>query len=152
MARPCASCESRNNREIDRRLRAGSPQADIALWLASVGDPIDRTSIGRHARRHLSGMAPRSPGRRPVSADFLQAVVDIAHEGLASGELSPSVRDAIGAQAEINRRLEKMQDRDLLLKVALVLTGNVPGIEAHVLDPEQAEIEAEYRQLSAGSE
>jgi hypothetical protein len=150
MPRHCASCVSPHADEINRKLKAGIANADVSRWLSEVEAPITAQSIGRHAKDHLAVEPVR--GRRPVSGDFLTAVVEKAHEGVTSGDLRVSVRDGIGAQAEINRQKDRTADRDLMTKIALALTGNVLLGEARVLDPEIEAIEAEYRPLLESGE
>jgi hypothetical protein len=144
MPRTCLACESPHRREIDKRLRSSSPYIDIALWLASVGSPIHRTSIARHAK-HTVAAVDRPRGPRTVSPNFLQAVVETAHEDLAAGALRPTIRDAIASQSELNRQADRGQDRDLMLKIAMALTGgsNLPRI----VGPEVDILEGEFRAL-----
>lgn len=150
MPRTCASCSSEHRSEIDRKLRSGATREDVARWLKEIDAPITAHAIGRHAKDHLGVAPPR--GRRPVSDDFLQAVIERVGERMAEGEIEPGIRDGISAQKEKNRLAEKTADRDLLLKVALALTGNVRVIEARVLDPDVAAIEAEFVPLLTAGE
>lgn len=144
----CATCDHPQVREINHRIADGRPLTDISRWLRELGTPITRQALARHAKDHR-GVQPQR-GRRPVSGDFLELVRDTVHEGVAEGSIALTARDGLQAQRQLDERLARNADRDLMLKVALVLTGNVPLIAAHVLDPEREEIEAEYRQLAAG--
>lgn len=146
MGRPCRSCSSDNATEINRKLRAGTTNKDISRWLTEIDDPITEDAIGRHARDHVGVEKPK--GRQPPSGDFLRTVVNRVHEKVENDELTLTVRDGISAQAELNRQSEKMADRDLMVKIALALTGNVELLgEARWVDPEIDAIEGEYRKL-----
>ena len=141
----CATCKHPQVREINHRIREERPLVDISRWLDELGTPITTKALARHANSHL-GKAPAPGGRRPLSANFLQAVVQTAQDKLENGELAVTVRDGISAQAEINRQMDRSADRDLMARIALALTGTV-AIEARVIDPEQQAIEGEFRAL-----
>jgi hypothetical protein len=143
MARPCASCTSANLTEINRKLRSGTTAKDVSRWLTEIGDPITENALGRHRRDHLGIEVPN--GRRPPSGDFLRTVVAKVHDKVENDELQLSVRDGIAAQAELNRQADKMADRDIAIKIAIALGGVRPI--ALLEDPQNAAIEAEYREL-----
>ncbi|MCC6311375.1 MAG: hypothetical protein IT345_10715 [Trueperaceae bacterium] len=136
----CVSCDHPQVREINHRIKDGRPLTDIARWLTELNRPVTRQALARHAKTHLE-VKPRM-GRRPASGDFLTAVRDRAHERLEEGELEPDLKSGIAAQKALDARANKMADRDLMLKVAMALTGVVT-----VLDPEVEAIEAEFRPL-----
>jgi hypothetical protein len=140
--RPCASCDF--GPELDRQLRAGVPLTVLSAWTAAQGSPITRQALGRHRRDHLGTLT--RPGRKPASEDFLEAVVDDAAARLSAGEIRASLRDGIAARKALDARDARGQDRDLMVKIAMVLTGNVP-LPTHTIDPEVEAIEAEYRAL-----
>lgn len=141
----CATCKHPQVREINHRIREERPLVDISRWLDDLNTPITTKALARHANNHL-GQAPAPGGRRPLSANFLQAVVQTAQDKLENGELAVTVRDGISAQAEINRQMDRSADRDLMARIALALTGTV-AIEARVVNPEQEAIEGEFRAL-----
>ena len=101
---------------------------------------FSRNTLSKHFRQHI-GAAPRTSGPRPVSGDFLTDVRDGAHQRLTDGELEPDLKIGIAAQKQLDLRAARATDRDLMLKVAMALTGTVT-----VLDPEVEAIEAEFRQ------
>ena len=142
----CATCKNPQVREINHRIREERPLVDISRWLDELGTPITPKALARHAKDHL-GKAPAPGGRRPLSRNFLEAVVQTAQDKLENGELAVTVRDGISAQSEINRQMDRSADRDLMARIALALTGNVPSLSVRVLDPEDAAIEAEFRPL-----
>ena len=145
MARPCSSCKSEFAGEINRKIKSGSSFRDISRWLKEVGDPITGTSLSLHARNHL-GKPERTHGRKPVSADFLETVRDAVHEDVVAGKLRLTVRDGLSAQAQLDARLSRNHDRDLLARIAMALTGNLPMM-LPVIDPDVEAIEADYRPL-----
>ena len=152
MSQTCATCKHPLVKEVNHRLREGRQITDISRFLEDkaeegVGYKITRQALARHARDHLK-VPVRAPGGTPRQSDnFLQAVVNTAHDALEEGTLRVTARDAISAQAELNRQAEKGKDRDLMLKIALALTGQTPLLEARVIDPEVEALEAEFRPL-----
>lgn len=149
MPQTCATCKHPQSREINQRIRSGRPLVDIARWLKEEagkgnGYAITRFALSRHAHDHV-GVEPQK-GRRPPSEDFLTAVVNAAHDGLEDGSLRVTLRDGISAKAELNKQQARNQDRDLMAKIALALTGQTL-LSARVIDPEVEAIEAEFRPL-----
>jgi len=143
MGRPCLSCASPKRDEIDRKLRAGTSNADVARWLASIGTTLTPQAVGQHAKAHLDLLPVR--GRRPVSTDFLTDVVESARVSLAEG--GATVRDGIRAQSEINKQAARSADRDLAARLALMLMGYGPA--RALPDPELDVLEAEFTPLLA---
>ena len=144
MPRLCESCRHPEAKEIDRKIRAGTTFEDVSRWLLQEHDTkLSAPSIGQHARKHLGHINPK--GRRPRSTDLLQAVVDDAAEQLAAGQIRASLKDGISAQKAIDQRAARNADRDLMLKLALTLSGaqDIP----YLADPETQEIEGEFREL-----
>ncbi len=147
MANPCASCDHPQVREINHRIREQRPLTDISRWLDDLGTPITRQALARHAKSHLEVVPQR--GRRAPSEDFLTSVRDRVHERMDAGEIQPSMRDGIAAQKQIDARLARNADRDLVLKIGLMLTAPRPAL----MDPEVVALEAEFRPLlTAGEE
>ena len=144
----CATCASPHRREIERRVRAGSPATDIERWLRETDAPISRLALGRHIRGHMA-LTP-VPGRRPMNADFATAVAQRAHERLEAGELEPGVADGLKATQILDARRQTQADRDLLVRIALAMTGHA-AIPAAV-DPELEALEGEFRTLTEGGE
>ena len=105
---------------------------------------FSRNTLSTHYRKHL-GAGPRTSGPRPVSGDFLTDVRDFTHDRLTAGELEPGLKDGIAAQKHLDARAARATDADLMLKIALALTGQVAGPVYR--DPEVEAIEAEFRPL-----
>ena len=158
MPAPCASCKHPQVREINHRIREERSYEDISRWLKELaaqgtGYAITRQALARHHRDHLGEAPERTAGRKPLSRNFLQAVVETAQDKLENGELAVTVRDGISAQSELNRQLDRSADRDLMAKIAIALSGSAYLIgEARVIDPEVAEIEATFRPLLTSGE
>lgn len=148
MPRNCTICDSPLRREVDRRLRTKATHEAIVLWLASQGLEIHRTAVGRHAR-HALPTVERRPGRQPSSDDFLTMLRDRVQADVEEGALNPSVTHGLQAQAQLDHRAERVADKELMRMIAMALTGQIP-IEARVIDPEVAALEAEYRLLLPG--
>ena len=149
MPRTCASCSHPSVGEINRRIRAGSPLTDISRWLSESETPITAIALARHAKGHLG--VPTKKGRRPVSGDFLEAVRDSAHQGLEDGSLTVTLRDGLQAQKQIDERASRMADRDLMARIAMMMTGQIVEGTAREVDPDLAELEAEFRPLLTAS-
>jgi hypothetical protein len=145
--RQCSSCslEPPLRQELDRRIKSGATLPDLNRWLASKDVKLSVNALSRH-RQHVL-LRPTAPGPRPKSASFLEDVEAIAHDDMVAGVLRPSIRDAIAARGELNKQQARNQDRDLMAKIALALSGAAVPIEARVIDPEVAAIEAEFRPL-----
>jgi hypothetical protein len=77
-------------------------------------------------------------------------VVDIVHADILDGRQVPTVAHAIASDAELARRQEKGRDHDIVLKLALVLTGQVPGF-TRVVSPEEAGLTAELDAYTKGA-
>ena len=154
MSQTCSVCSSPLVREIDRRARANTPAVDIELWAQSQGSTLTRHAIGRHLRAgHAPGAVNRPRGPRVVSDDFLTAVRDAAHEDLAAGELRPTLRDGIASQVALDQRTARYQDRQLMARIALALTGS-PLLDRprDEWDDERDALEGEFRALVAGGD
>lgn len=144
MSRSCESCSSDNRRELDRRIRSGDTLPNIRRWLASLGEQRSINALSRHRAHTLPERVPSGP--RPRGASFLQDVEENAWSDMQAGVIRPSIRDAIGARAEMNRQSDRMADRQLMAKIALALSGQ-SYLQARVIDPENEAIEAEFRPL-----
>jgi hypothetical protein len=142
--RLCESCRHPEATEINRKIRAGTTFEDISRWLAAEHDTkLTAVSIGQHAKKHIGHVNPR--GRRPKNPDLLAAIVEDVSDQLARGEVRPSIKEGIAAQRAIDARASKSADRDLMLRIAIALTGagSVPALP----DPSVTIIEGEFRHL-----
>ena len=145
MARSCATCQHPQRDTINQKIRSGVALVDVARWLSTTDAPIGRNALSRHLP-HI-GAAPRRPGLRPISGDLLETIRDRVSERIADGELEPNVKEGIAAVKAIDARLARNADRDLMAKIALILSGaqDIP----YLADPETAAIEGEFRELLA---
>lgn len=142
---PCATCTHPKVREINSRLRDGTRLTDISRWLDEVGQPITRQALARHGRDHMGLMAPHG-GQRPVAGRLLETIVEKVEDGLANGSLTVTTKDGIAAQKALDERAAKSKDQDLMVRIAMVLTGNIQ-LPTYRLDPAVEAIEAEFRPL-----
>lgn len=136
----CSTCHHPSRREIEKKLSDGISQGLISLWTKEHGPYVSRLAIGRHQRSHM-GMTP-AQGRPAASGRFLEDVVTTTGSLMASGEIRPSVRDGIAAQAEINRRDERGNDPKLQLIIAKVLYGSGDDPVPALADPDEIEGES----------
>ena len=144
MPRDCASCTAPFGVELDRQLRSGVALTVLSAWTTAQGLSISRNALSRHRRDHLALTV--APGRKPMADDLLEAIRDRLHDRLTEGAVEPSVRDGIAAVKALDARKAHNQDRDLIYKITLALTGH-SGPAIRVLDPEQEALEAELRPL-----
>lgn len=143
MARPCSTCRSEHKTEIERKLADGTRYLDIERWLKDMGPEhagcsITHVSLSKHHHEHMVGAQPtQRPGKRPIHPDILQAIVEDAHEGLETGRLRATLRDATTAQRILDDRAARSDDRQLTLIIAQVLGG---GYAAPAIDGQYIEV------------
>lgn len=147
MPTPCATCDHPQVREINHRLREGLPLTDISRWLDEKGPPITRQALSRHAKGHLGVLVPHG-GRRGATGRLLEYTVEMVEEALDNGSIVPTLKDGMKAIEIMDARAAKSKDQDLLVRISMILTGNIPV--AALADPEVQVIEGEFRQLLSG--
>jgi hypothetical protein len=157
MPRPCESCRHPRADEINRRIKQGRTMEDISLWLESLADDkslyLSTAALGRH-RRHVEPDVDPKRGQKPYSGDFLELVRDKAAEAVAAGEAKVSVQHGLQAQAQLDGRLARNADRDIIARIAMALTGQltasgevVEGEYVELRTDGTEEIEQEFQKL-----
>jgi hypothetical protein len=144
MPRPCESCRHPKADIINRKLKQGVTLGDISRWLESEGHEfyLSTAALGRH-RAHVMPDEPAKRGAKPYAGDFLELVRNRAAEAVASGEARVSVQHGLQAQAQLDARVSRNADRDLMAQIAAALTGQLPPIAS------ADEIEGEYREADS---
>lgn len=137
MGRPCVSCQE-HKPSVDRKLKAGDSSADVSRWLAEQGVIVSAQSVSRHAREHV-GVQPKI-GRRPISEDFYDAVIESARDTL--DEKGASVKEGIAAMKAKDARAARTSDKEILsIWLGLSIRPVIAEVEAE---------EAEFRLLNPG--
>ena len=66
--------------------------------------------------------------------DLAAAVRDAAKQRLENGEIRPTLRDGLAAQALLDRREEKQRDRNFMLSLARLTSGSSHEVPAHIIE------------------
>lgn len=142
--RYCASCDNPRLSEINHRIKEGRSLNDISRWLTTLGTPITRQALARHAKTHAE-IVVAGPGRKPVSGSFLEKVVSAVEQDIDAGVQRPRIRDGIAAQAELNKQRSRDMDKDILIKISLAMSGSLPA--PRDVSPQVAVLEGEFSRL-----
>jgi hypothetical protein len=135
-ARPrCPVCKSPHRAQIEALKATKMPLADIHAQTQKLGRGIKRETLGKHFRICLGGVSPEVLGQQIADAsaeaktvaemDFAALVQQRAVTQLREGTLRVTTQHGLTAQALLDRRAEKAQDRDLLLNMARLLSGAI---------------------------
>jgi len=141
----CATCNAPTRSEIERQMRAGVPDSTLSAWTKDHEPYISRLALGKHRREHLG--VDTKPGRKPPTGDFLQAVVEDAHEGLISERYRGGVALGIQAQKLLDARTERQSEAEWQAMLVAALTGQ-PRVR--VLSPDEERQEAIAAWVRAG--
>ena len=144
MPQPCKACTSVHRQAIERKLAEGIPMDMISAWLTAKDEPTSERALQRHSRNHLG--LTLTPGRKPTSGDFAEAVRDAGFDDLREGRQRPTLQLSLAAQKLLDDRLAKKVDRDLLATISIALSGRV-----RVLDPEVRVLESEFSSYLEGA-
>lgn len=95
------------------------------------------------------GQAP-DPKDIPEEADFAQTVTKLTMKAMREGKVEPTVRDGLQAQALLDKRAEKAEDRRFMLNLARALAGGGLGTPELLLPEPMKDaslvIEGEYEE------
>ena len=141
----CGLCTGDRERRlaVDRSLAMGKGPKRIEHELRGGGLwPISIPLIAKH-REHYMG-AVTDKGQREVLrrlagsytpvTDLALLVRDEARARIEDGELEVTVSHGLAAQAMLDRREEKQQERELALGLARLLSGSGASAPARVID------------------
>jgi len=154
MSRQCGICASPRRLVIDTLLQAGRTPNYIEHEMKRLEQPTKAETIRRHIATCLGGNLDNTDGVpldgdaltiRSVggSQDFAAAVRSEAQRLLDMGKLKVTATHGLQAQGLIDRRAEEQADRDLMMRLAGILSGNRLPIPAEVID-----IEGEYTEIT----
>lgn len=157
--RHCVVCEHPARAQIEGLRMAGhSFRAIERLMKEANAQPVTKyETISSHFKRCLAGMAPSVDGKTlmsgtaPGNDDFAVLVQQRAVRDLTSGVLRVSTKDGLAAQALIDRRSEKAEDRDFMLNLARVMSGAGLAPPVALLMDSNA-VEGDYREVNLAPE
>lgn len=133
---------------IDRALAMGKYPELIARELRGLDWAVKAHTISKH-RDHWLAKLPtterdlmkRLEGSYHAKADLAELVRDDVRRRVEDGELRPTVQQGLAAQAMLDRREERAQDRELALGLARLLSGSSTAAPARVIDGDARAVE-----------
>lgn len=121
----CKICCSPYHDEVNSMIEKGTSQKDVMSWLLSQENPINvsKATMSRHASKHNlnhlkilpsdvtenteEGKDPEiSSGQVLAMADFLDLVISKVNKQVESGDLKPTITEAIKA-ADIKSKIKE---------------------------------------------
>lgn len=138
-------------------------QNDIGTW--------HRNTVSRHKNIHMTEPHERERAKAveamkrqqrqikgPSTGDLASLVRDNVFGRVTAGELEPTIAEGLRAQEMLDRRTEKGADRDLMVRLAAVLSGSgglalpAPAVEGSFveLDDEAEEDTSLFARLLEG--
>jgi hypothetical protein len=137
----CTVCSSAFASQVNALAARGISSAEIARTLPAFG----RQTIRDHRLGCLATTEVTTKNGRPnvevqVDDDFATAIQRKALENLKAGKLRVTARDGLNAQALIDRREERSEDRKFMLNLARVLSGAGGIAPPEVIDAEFVEM------------
>jgi hypothetical protein len=143
----CAICDGDGGRKvaIDRLLAQGESARRIARRMEDLDWPTSHDAVNEH-RRHWLNTLPTddedvmrkvtgNPGRNGTAKpDVATLVRDEVARLLDDGELTPTIAHGLTAQAMIDRREERKQDRELMVGMARMLSGGGQSAPKQLID------------------
>lgn len=128
----CRVCDGEPDRKaaVDRLLAAGDYPALIERKLRGLWTGITNRVIVTHRGHWLHTLQTtdadalrRLTASHRAKTDLSELVRDDVRRRIEDGELQPSVQHGLQAQAQLDRREERAQDRELALGIAAMLAG-----------------------------
>ena len=132
----CSICTDPERSElVNGMLDLRFPHTRISLESRKVfpAAPIKAETIGRHAKHYklrsrvklpsIAKVEKAPPTQLDPSGDLAEMVAVRAAELVANGSARVSVGDGLKAQALLDRRAEKAEDRRFMLNLAQLLSG-----------------------------
>jgi len=111
---------------VNGLLIGGSSTTFIAKNLGQMGMGVSMRDLNAHKKTCLNDSASVAKAdllAQENKVDFAELVRAKAVARLRAGEIEVSTQHGLNAQALIDRREEKTQDRDLMLSLARVMSG-----------------------------
>jgi len=105
-----------------------------------------------HVRVYRARQQGMEPDPKDISegADFAQTVTNLTMKAMRDGKAEPTIRDGLQAQALLDKRAEKAEDRRFMLNLARALAGGGLGTPELLLPEPMKDvspvIEGEYEE------
>lgn len=152
--KPCSICfDATRSGFINPLIDAGFAPNRIEKEARLAGLTVKAETISRHRRHYQVAPAPAGLEHLPVGAvvdandgkllegDFAELVAKTAQRSLADGA-RVTIGDGLKAQAILDKRAEKAENRRFLMNLAQLLSGGGQSAPAQLMDGEV--IDAEY--------
>jgi hypothetical protein len=152
----CTLCLSPVGEAIDKLLRDGRSAGYIQNWLREGGyKTVHRNTISTHKTKHLTAerqeareevaeqLADRVRRERPTNNDLAVLVRDRAVERIVNGDMDVTTAEGLRAQELIDRRAERSDGEQVVLAIAIALSGSRQY---------RSITEGQYRELPSGDE
>lgn len=144
----CGICHGNQERRrfVNDSLSQGKYQTDIEAESKVLGLNVKRETIRKHVNVCIangidklltppklgkqagpSAVVPTTGVALPDSDDFATLVKARAVAALKAGELRVSTQDGLAAQALLDKREDRRKDRDVFVRVGLMLAGQLSG-------------------------
>jgi DNA-binding XRE family transcriptional regulator len=91
----------------------------ISHELTNMGKPISPEALLAHKKHYLPPINVAAKSEK----DLAILVRDRTIEAIEEGRLEPNIRDGLTAQGLLDRRIEKVDDRNTALALARLLSG-----------------------------
>lgn len=127
---------------VNAYLDSAHSAAFIESALAELGRPVTRGLILKHKEHHQASAPDHAKGE-----DLAILVRDRTVKAVKDGTLEPTITHGLQAQALLDRRAEKVDDRDLRLQMARILSGAAasgyigPPADLVIIEGEAEEVE-----------
>jgi glycine/D-amino acid oxidase-like deaminating enzyme len=124
----CQTCADITRKSVtDAMLAKGLSGVFIAHELTKLGLKTTDNMVNSHRKHYLPPVDQDAAKREK---DLAILVRDRTYDAIVAGRLEPNVRDGITAQGLLDRREEKVDDRNTALALARLLSGRGdPNIE-----------------------
>jgi len=155
-ARRCSICDSPRATLINAFLAAGRAPYWIDAELRRMGaKPSKDETIRKHRDTCLGGnitnpdlLSSSLTKRVDPNADFAMAVRKEANRLLAAGELAINANHGLSAQMLLDRRAEKVADRQVAVEIAALLSGTRGGETMQIGPPEELIVVGEWADVT----
>ena len=127
---------------VDPMLAKGLSAVFIAHEMTRLGMPCTDGAIINHRKHYIPPVSPVAKGEK----DLAILVRDRTYDAIMEGKIEPNVKDGMAAQGLLDRRTEKVDDRNTALMLARLLSGR--GDPAALLAPDNVVvIDGQYTEV-----
>lgn len=133
----CSICNGRSREEINALLATGTSLLEIQRQTG-----VGRETVRKHRDDHVAKQVIAPDG------DFATMVQKRAVQALGNNQIKVTTKDGLAAQALLDRRAEKEQDREFMLNLAQLLSGGGRGAPA-ALTAGEVVVEGEFAEVDS---